>query len=167
MPWPNSWYERQELLQHGQSKIPWLCCKWNTYTAVWNTQNVYFKTKYNPVRNIIYSPFSWRRATSTKIVRFEKNFGFIQTWRCNTWLHDPSSLTFLPKHKKNKTLSWVDLTFEWYDNAMVFLVFILNYFFVCLETMVRKDIGMKTISITVLVISLKSYSESLLDHSCL
>ena len=40
-----------------------------------------------------------------------RNFGFTQTWENNT--------------KRNGTpLFWVDLTFEWYEDVMVFRVFI-------------------------------------------
>ena len=46
---------------------------------------------------------------------------------------------------------WVDLTFEWYGDAMVFRVFI---FIFCLETTLRKDTWMRATFATVVVIFL-------------
>ena len=56
-------------------------------------------------------------------------------------------------------LSWVGLTFDWYKDAMVFCIFILTF---CLKQSVRKDIWMRTTSVTVVVIFWKCHSESYL-----
>ena len=51
-----------------------------------------------------------------------RNFGFTQTWENHT--KRPCS-----KQKLNMTsLFWVDLTFEWYEDDMVFHVFIVIVF---------------------------------------
>ena len=60
-------------------------------------------------------------------------------------------------------LIWVDVTFKWYEDAMVFHVFIFTIF--CLEQMLRKDTCMTTTSVTVTVIFLKVAFWKLLDRS--
>ena len=51
-----------------------------------------------------------------------RNLGFTQTWENNT--KSPCV-----KEKRNMTpLFWVDLTFEWYEDDMVFRVFIVITF---------------------------------------
>ena len=58
-----------------------------------------------------------------KISVNSRNFGFIQTWGNNT------KVSPCPKQKRNVTpLFLVDLTFEQYEDAMVFHVFIVIIF---------------------------------------
>ena len=57
-------------------------------------------------------------------------------------------------------ISMVELTFEWYEDAMVFHVFI--FIFICLASPVKKDILMRTTSVTVMGIFRKCHSGSYL-----
>ena len=57
---------------------------------------------------------------------------------------------------------WVDLIFEWYEDAMVFRVFI---FIFCFEPSLGKDISMRATSTTVMVIFLKVPFQTLFDHN--
>ena len=80
-------------------------------------------------------------------------FNFTQTWENNTKSH---------KQKRNMTpFSWIDLTFEWYEDHMVFCY--CSYF--CLEPAVRKDTWMRTTSVTVMELFSKVAFWKLLDHS--
>ena len=65
--------------------------------------------------------------------------------------------------KKNEIpLFWVEETFEWYEGAMVFRVFIFYLFiFFCLETTVIENNWMRTTSVAVMVFFFRKYhSES-------
>ena len=63
--------------------------------------------------------FWCKRWTSTKFNN--GNFGFTQTCKNNTTVHVPSKRNMTP-------LFWVDLTFESYEDDMVFGVFIIFLF---------------------------------------
>ena len=57
-----------------------------------------------------------------------RNFGFTQTWK-NDIYFSLTKVNTCPKKKRNVTpLFWVDLTLEWYENDMVFCVFIVIIF---------------------------------------
>ena len=98
--------------------------------AVWSGKKVFLnKVKTLLEKHIIFLTFSCQSWTSTKIVRLEKTetFCLSQTWRYNTNHYDQNT------RKKRKPLFWVELTFEWYENSMVFRVFSFS-----LEPMVRR-----------------------------
>ena len=69
----------------------------------------------------------------------------------------------LPKQEKNGIpWFWVELTFEWFEGAMVFSFL----FFCCLEPTLNKNTLMRTISVTVMVIILKKLFWKLLEIIC-
>ena len=53
--------------------------------------------------------------------------------------------------EKCDSLTWVEVTFEWFESVMEFHVLIFS--FLCLEPTVRKDTWVRTTSVTVMVIS--------------
>ena len=61
-------------------------------------------------------------------------------------------------------LTWVKINFEWYEDAMVFRIFLFILF--CLTTPVRKYISMRTTSVTVVMIFRKCHSESYWSQLC-
>ena len=102
------WYVRQELLHHGESKMLWLCCKWNILLKQCGT------ARYT-------SLFSCIRWMSTKIVRLDWKTLTLLTWRYNIKLHD------LNKRKKYfLVLSRPDFWVVW--RCYVILCFHLNFF---------------------------------------
>ena len=81
-----------------------------------------------------------------------RNFGFTQTWKI---IQIPC-----PKHKRNMTpFFWVDLSFEWSEDDMVFRVFSVIVFY--LEPTVRKDAWMRTTSVTVMIIFSKKWNSQI------
>ena len=77
----------------------------------------------------VYLPFSCKRWTSTKTGRFKVS-GYLclspnmEMYYCTPWA----------KQEKNGTpLFWLEVTFEWYEGAVVFCV---SIFIFCLETTV-------------------------------
>ena len=81
-----------------------------------------------------------------------RNFGFTQTWENNT--------KSIPKQNRNMTpLFWVDLSFEWSEDDMVFRVFSVIVFY--LEPTVRKDAWMRTTSVTVMIIFSKKWNSQI------
>ena len=64
--------------------------------------------------------------------------------------------------EKWNSLFWVEVTFEWYEGAMVLGVFI---FIFCLETTVRENNWMRTNSVAVIVIFCESVIPKVLDNS--
>ena len=53
------------------------------------------------------------------------------------------------------SLVLVELTFEWYERAMVFRIYGILYFYFLFRSTVKKNTWMRAISVTVMVIILK------------
>ena len=102
--------------------------------------------------HIIYLSFPCKLWMSTKFVRLElsqKNFTFTQTRRYNTKFCDQNETTILR----------VDVTFEWYEDVMVFGVFIFIFLF---RTNGKKRHLDENDFRTIIVVTPKCHSESYL-----
>ena len=99
-----------------------------------------------------YLSFPCKLWTSTKFARLDlsgKNFTFTQTRRFNTEFCDPNGTTIV----------WVDMTFEWYEDAMVFRVLIFIFLF---KTNGKKRHLDENDFRAIMLVSPKKYSESYL-----
>ena len=99
--------------------------------------------------------FSCKRWTSTKFVRSELTVETLASPKHGKIIQIPC-----PKHKRNMTpFFWVDLSFEWSEDDMVFRVFSVIIFY--LEPTVRKDAWMRTTSVTVMIIFFKKWNSQI------
>ena len=115
-------------------------------------QERFIKRSRNSVRNMYNSFTIFMQMLNVDCVCqvrvIRKNFNFSQTWKYNTKFHDPWTPLF-----------WADVTFELYEDTMVFGKFI---FIFCLEPTIRKDTWMNTTSVTVVAFFQKCHSSSYL-----
>ena len=95
---------------------------------MWSGKKVFLNKVKTLLEKHILLTFSCQSWKSTKIVRLEKTETFVFAKQ-----EDIILTTMTQGRKKRKPLFWVELTFEWYENSMVFRVFSF-----CLEPMVRR-----------------------------
>ena len=142
------------MLHHGESKIPWLCSKWNISKKQWGTAKKKKKIKQsiNPSETqIIHLPLSLKYRTSTKFSRLEllkKTLSLHKHRNIILKLHDPNQRKMGSHVLSDHGIPWVHF-----------------YFYFCLRPTVRKYTWMRLTSVTVMVIFSKLSFWKLLDHS--
>ena len=116
---------------------------------------------FSPVRNIklIYRFHeNVERRLRLSGYSYRKNFDFTQTRRYNAKLHDTNG-------KKNGTpLFWIEVTFEWFEFAMVFCVFI--FIFMFRSNVIREQLGQNNFRRCYGFFSRKYHFESTWSQRC-
>ena len=117
---------------------------------MWNSNNVFVnKVQLNLVRNTSFICFH-ENVNVDKVCQVRvnsRNFGFTQIWENNTSMAQT-------KEKHDCLVLSRSLTFEWYEDDMVFRVFIVINF--VQNKTVKKDTWRRMTSVTVMVIFFES-----------
>ena len=133
------------MLHHGESKMPWLCPKWNISKKQWGAAKKKIKQSINPSETQII------HLTSTKFFRLEllkKILSLHKHRNIILKLHDPNQRKMGSHVLSDHGIPWVHF-----------------YFYFCLRPTVRKYTWMRLTSVTVMVIFSKLSFWKLLDHN--
>ena len=122
-----------------------LCCHWKIFKrVVWNSKYNFSKQSINPSRNtfwfiyLIHANVEFQLISQVRLIRK----------KLTLQKHGDIIINSMTQEESGTRIFWIDLTFEWYEDAMISRVII---FIFCLEPALGKDTWVRATFATVMV----------------